>query len=384
MVTIRKLGFVAGGLFGWIVAYAAPPTDQPALAIDMRVPEAPQWIDARDGRHALYELHLANFRARPLKLQRIEVRDTVENQPIAEFTGEALTSILVRPGTPQLPDPLELTAGTTAVAFIELKLPRAARPPHVLTQVLDFAEAADGSEPAYRVTSEPLTVGDEHLVLSTPMRGTGWLAANGLGNTSGHRRALLPVNAAARIAQRYAIDWVQIGENGRVARDDSKTNASFFCYGAPVLAVADGVVTTVKDGIPENMPLSDQLAVKITVETITGNYVLLDIGGGAWVVYGHLQPGSLKVKRGDRVTRGQELGLIGNSGNSDAPHLHIHVSDRPAGIAAEGLPFAFEKFSWRGHVDNLESMIETSTMWQATANDARERELPLDGDVVDF
>ena len=64
--------------------------------------------------------------------------------------------------------------------------------------------------------------------------------------------------------------------------------------------MGDGVITEVKDGIPENIPGASR-AVPITLETIGGNYVIIDLGGGFFAFYAHLQPDSLKVKVGERV-----------------------------------------------------------------------------------
>ena len=61
-----------------------------------------------------------------------------------------------------------------------------------------------------------------------------------------------------------------------------------------------------------------------------GNFVVLDIGNGAFVLFAHMQPGSVTVKAGDKVKRGQVLGRVGNTGNSQAPHLHLHVMDGPS------------------------------------------------------
>jgi murein DD-endopeptidase MepM/ murein hydrolase activator NlpD len=104
--------------------------------------------------------------------------------------------------------------------------------------------------------------------------------------------------------------------------------------------VADATVAAIKDGIPENVPGPTSRAVPITSETIDGNYVVLDLGEGRFAFYAHLQPGSLRVKAGDRVTTGQVLGLVGNSGNSTEPHLHFHVSNGVSPLGSEGLPYA--------------------------------------------
>jgi murein DD-endopeptidase MepM/ murein hydrolase activator NlpD len=76
--------------------------------------------------------------------------------------------------------------------------------------------------------------------------------------------------------------------------------------------------------------------------------VIIDLGGGHFAFYAHFQPGSLRVKLGDRVKRGQVLGLVGNSGNSTEPHLHFHVSDANSPLATEGIPYVFDAFELRG------------------------------------
>jgi murein DD-endopeptidase MepM/ murein hydrolase activator NlpD len=85
-------------------------------------------------------------------------------------------------------------------------------------------------------------------------------------------------------------------------------------------------------GIPENVPLSPTHAVPMTLETAAGNHVILSLRNGHYAFYAHLQPGSIRIKPGDRVRRGQVLGLLGNSGNSNAPHLHFHISNGIHGL----------------------------------------------------
>jgi murein DD-endopeptidase MepM/ murein hydrolase activator NlpD len=74
--------------------------------------------------------------------------------------------------------------------------------------------------------------------------------------------------------------------------------------------------------------------------TVGGNHVALDIGGGKYALYAHAQPGSLKVKVGDHVKRGQVLALLGNSGNSTEPHVHFQIADGPTFLSSEGVPYA--------------------------------------------
>ena len=67
--------------------------------------------------------------------------------------------------------------------------------------------------------------------------------------------------------------------------------------------------------------------------------------------YAHLEPGSVTVKAGDRVTSGQLLGLLGNTGNSSGPHLHFGLIDDPDPLIGESLPMAFDDWTLQGTFD---------------------------------
>ena len=117
----------------------------------------------------------------------------------------------------------------------------------------------------------------------------------------------------------------------------------------------------------------------MTLETVAGNHVNLDLGGGVFAMYAHLQPGSIRVKVGDRVSRGQVLGLVGNSGNSTEPHLHFQLMDRNSPLGSEGLPYKME-FQLTGRASGEESFtINPLPTPQREKND-----IPLENEIVDF
>lgn len=60
------------------------------------------------------------------------------------------------------------------------------------------------------------------------------------------------------------------------------------------------------------------------------------------VVYAHLAPGSSTVKVGDKVTRGQVIGTLGNSGNSSEAHLHFHLATSAASRTGDNVPFEID------------------------------------------
>jgi murein DD-endopeptidase MepM/ murein hydrolase activator NlpD len=89
-------------------------------------------------------------------------------------------------------------------------------------------------------------------------------------------------------------------------------------------------------------------AVEMSNETVAGNHVVLDLGAGRFAMYAHLRQGSVAVRPGDVVRRGQVLARLGNSGNSTEPHLHFHVADGPSPVDASGRPFVLESFACAG------------------------------------
>jgi len=156
-------------------------------------------------------------------------------------------------------------------------------------------------------------------------------------------------------------------------------------YGNQVIAAAPGRIVASRDGVPENTPPTPPP--DIALNDLAGNFVTQDLGGGRFALYAHLQPGSVRVKPGQRVQRGQVLGLVGNSGNSTAPHLHFHVMDGPGGpsnLAANGLPYVFDRFALDGRVTGLESNPPAPTRIPADPPRQRTGQYPLTGDIITF
>ncbi len=126
----------------------------------------------------------------------------------------------------------------------------------------------------------------------------------------------------------------------------------FYAFGRKVLAPADGRVVHAVDGEPDRPPVRTRLRLARPSgedpRQIFGNYVVLEHGHGEFSLLGHLRQGSVRVKRGDRVKRGQVLAECGNSGASAQPHLHFHVMDGPDPIRSRGLPVHFGNYRlWR-------------------------------------
>ena len=358
-----------------------------AVPVDLDVPVAPTPVKANGKVHLIYELHITNFRARNRELTRVEVlADAANTLPLTSYKDEELISRIGRPGAPpDLADKRVISGGMRAVVFLQITLDKEADIPRALRHRLFFKPDEPNTNGEERVVEgAPMIVHRrEPLVISPPLRGAGWVALSGMSNTSLHRRTIVVVNGKARIAQRFATDWTRIGTDGLAFRGDPAKNANWSAYGAEVLAVANAVVVDVKDGIPENDPTSNKKAVPINLETVGGNYIILDLGGGYFAFYAHLQPKSIRVKVGDHVHRGQALALLGNSGNSDAPHLHFHVTDGNSPLGAEGLPYVLESFEMQGVLPSKKLLVEGG--WKPSSpTEKRRLEIPIENAVVTF
>ncbi len=122
---------------------------------------------------------------------------------------------------------------------------------------------------------------------------------------------------------------------------------------------------------------------------VDGNSVVVDHGNGLYSFYAHLQPGSVQVEVGDKVKTGDQLGLLGNTGNSSAPHLHFHVMDAPSGLVADGLPYVFSNIELTGQIPPLDetlALVEAGEALPITVQrvGSRHDALPLGRDVMTF
>jgi hypothetical protein len=340
-----------------------------------------------DGKRILgYELHVTNFGLRPLQLRSVEIFPSLAaTRPIASLRDSSLrASMQVGPAMRMgaatgSREPPSISPGERAIVFLWLALSATENPPSLLRHRLAFAEPdSAGRAPTTPSLIDSLVtpVGHENvLILGTPMRGGDWLAGSGPSNSSDHRRTLVPLNGKIWISQRFAIDWVKVGPNGNTWHGDRGRNENFWGFGEPVLAVADGEVVTVSDSIPDNTP--GKLPVAPTITNIAGNHVILRVGPSRYVMYAHLERGSVRVRAGQHVKRGDAIALLGNSGQATAPHLHFQVMDAPSDLAAEGIPFLFERFTFIGFGRDYEPD-------KPHASIPKRREMPIDDAVVHF
>jgi murein DD-endopeptidase len=347
--------------------------------VDVVCPAPPIPVKVDDKQVLVYELHVTNFDTVPLTLKKLEVfADANRSQAIKTIADAALSAIMTEAGTINgAKDSPTIGAAKRAVIFLWIELGPDQGTPASLSHRMVFVAGVptEGSAPTETTLEDfPVAVSQDAVpLLSPPFAGGVWLAGDGPSNDSGHRRSILAIDGHIYSPERFAIDWVKVGPNGD-SHDGTARNENWWGYGEPILAVADGEVTQVVDGIPENTPRV--LPKPVTLDNIAGNYIIVRIAANRYATFAHLQPGSIKVRVHDHVRRGDVLARLGNTGNATGPHLHFQVTDGNSVLQSEGVPFILEKFTYLGPGSDYELDKHPSI--------PRERSLPGNNDVVEF
>ncbi len=334
--------------------------------VEVVCPSPPIPVRQAEQQVLVYELHITNFDMVPLTLKRLEVfADSNQSPPLTSIADDVLSAAMAKPGSlGGAKDSRTIVPGSRAVVFLWIGLGNKPAPSS-LRHRLVFAAGVPGegeSAAAESILEDfPVAVSQDAVpLLSPPFAGGVWLAGE-FGNDSGHRRGMAAIDGHVHAPERFAIDWVKVGPNGDSRHDGTARNENWWGYGEPVLAVADGEVTQVLDGIPENVPrVLPQL---VTLDNIAGNYVIFRIAPNRYVTYAHLQNGSIKVRLHDRVRRGDMLARLGNTGNTTGAHLHFQVTDANSVLQSEGVPFIFEKFTYLGPGSDYELDKHPSIPW---------------------
>lgn len=374
-------------------AQSAPAQPQWTPVIVSALTPATEAVKGVDGRyHGVYELTLANTSPVAVTVNRIELVDGESpDGSIASFTDDDLLLRLRTLGNAPAPS-ADLGPSQTRLFLVDHSFAQGSPLPQRLLHRLHIsAPAGPGqTEPSsLSYTAAPLEITPVALVLGPPLRGPGWVAANGCCfPLVGHRSTGLPTNGEIHFAQRFAIDWMQLDRQGRIAEGDLAEVSSYPSYGAELLAVADGTVIQTRNDLPEQVPPTLPDPTTIDLENVLGNNVILDLGNGAYALYAHLQPSSVRVTLGESVKQGQVLGLLGNTGNTSAPHLHFHLMDGPT-LASNGLPYTIAPMAVAGQIplESVEQFYSLEGDWRSALlpqPEPREQQFPLFLTVIDF
>ena len=386
----RSLAAVLAAVLGccWALAAGSAVAQEPVLTpFVAEVLWAPNPVAGSDGRrHLVYELRIGNVTASSLHLGKVEVLDEPSGKLLLTLDGDGLAkrfSIGGRRGS----ESADLGIGQFGVLFLHVAL-EPGDLPRAIAHRVSLRLVQPGVDFSATVARTPVV--DRPLVmLGPPLLGAGYIAGDGCCDSVRHVRALLALNGHFTLAQRFAIDWEQADSENRLVKGDTKNLSNYTIYGREVLAVADGTVVFSRNDLPEQVP--GALPQGMTIDEADGNAVVLDIGGGNYVLYAHMQPGSVTVTSGAQVKRGDVLGKVGNTGNSQAPHLHLHVMDGPSPLASNGVPYVFDSFkltaidkAGTADFDKAEATGAPLTLTPISPPQVLSRALPLDLTVVEF
>ena len=263
-------------------------------------------------------------------------RSTVERQ---EWTTERLAKIKgvkyrISPDTP-LAAPLRMF--TLPEAFdlhFYFRLPQALAIDSASVRVLVADAKGRRAEQMQRI---PIQYYQQKTSLIVPLRGRGVVGQDWVTN-GGH---------GGGIGTDFALDLRGLDQNYAEQVSDANENASAAGWGREIRVPAAGTVTYARNDVPDNPrpggpDTKSFAALHDPVMAFMGNCVIVDHGNSEYSVMAHLQQGSVTVKAGDRVTAGQAIGKLGNSGDSFGPHLHYQLQSRPQLFQGQSLPFRFQ------------------------------------------
>ncbi len=324
----------------------------------LAVHDAPVPFMGSDGHeHLVYELGMTNFSSAEIAVEKVEVMS--EGATLQTLDTAAVAGRLQPAG--QRDSTGTLAKGTQALLFLNVTLAPGAKVPAELSHRVSLrVSAAPPGHQEFPETGGNTEV-DRQAVASIgpPLRGTHYISADSCCDATRHTRAALPVNGRVWVAQRYAVDWEQTDASGQIYAGPREKLESYAIFGRPVLAVADALVVSVIDGEPEQTP--GNYPTNIPLDKADGNCVILDLGGHRYALYAHMQPGSIKVRSGEKVHLGQVIGLVGDTGNSIVPHLHFQVTDGPSSLSSNGLPYEISEFQVTGATAGTKAFDEAES-----------------------
>ena len=321
----------------------------PAAGVEIAVNPDPVLIAPGDGTQNLnFDFLVRNTGEETLAI--LSVRLTVFDAGGALVTRREINRMGMRPSIATL-GVTEFAPGAMTVLLNPFQEFSVRMPLASLRYELEFTPKESEGEIRSAVTVRPRPFGPK-TVLRLPLDGK-VLIGDGNDFYAHHRRVdlghpLLVQMGMKHNPTRHGMDFIVADPDGKTYKNDGKLLEDYFVFGRPVLAPAAGVVADCIDGRPDNKIGEfgidyDELMRTKNGRLLGGNYVVLDHGNGEVSFFAHMQKGSVKVQKGDRIKAGQVLGLVGNSGDSFWPHLHYQLQSG-TGFDEESLPAVFHDF----------------------------------------
>lgn len=204
-----------------------------------------------------------------------------------------------------------------AIAFVAELVKR--RPASATVRV-EFANRRPSSITVPLEVYEP----PQRFTWPTVSDGRPWLATATAGTPPHSQGGAILHQGHLAVSQRFAMDLRQIDEALGTHPVGATAKEAYYAWGQPVVSMGSGRVVAVVQDQPDY-----EIGAEIPpTQHPAGNYVVVQYGPAAFAVFAHLQQASGLVQVGQWVERGQMLALVGNSGSTSEPHLHVHVTDR--------------------------------------------------------
>ena len=364
------------------VSCALAEDDGRATAILVRPIHEAQVVRGDDGMdHVEYELLVVSVFSEPVTLSSVTVLDP-NGKELARIDGSALAAA-TQTLFSKTPSPV-IPASAAVSVDVDLVVPPGGAPERVTHRIAYTLEAGSQLAPilgSLEVSAPEVAVNRKPaLVIGPPVRGNGWLATTACCKPNVHRDERVAIDGVRiETGETFAVDWAKV-KNDRIYDGDGKRIEQYYGFGEDVLAVADGVVVSVHDGMTDQTPFVPM--VPKSKSDFGGNNVMEEIAPNVFAWYAHLRQGSIAVKVGDAVKAGAPIGKLGNTGPSEGPHLHLGLLDKPDPVAGRSVPFVFDSFALVGAIDFDASKGDRLVV----APDLREvrAAYPLYGGIVNF
>ncbi len=320
---------------GSFTKYAEGQASLPPL--DLRILFVPDAVTISGKTVMYYEIHLANASPDTIDLDKLQVLRTSDSSVV--LTIEDLEDRILLPFA-------------SNVIYIEYDV-SGLKTGTGLFHRLQCRKMGNLESPSFSVDGADFDVKPvPAIALRPPLSGGPWAAIYEPSWERGHRRVIYTVDDKARIPGRFAIDFIRLNNSGQYADGNEDEIKNWLGYSAPVLAVADGIVLSIRNDFKESNTVSGHPSV--SAGDATGNYISIGIGSQYVAFYEHLKPGSIRVRPGQKVKKGDIIASLGFTGQTTGPHLHFHIADKNSPLGAEGIPFVFEYFMMLGSYKDLE------------------------------
>lgn len=394
LVSTACTGFDQTGFFGTSDASETPPSEAPespepssepadevSAILVQPIQDALVVLGSDEMEHVEYELLVVNVFSDPVTLTSVTVIGP-DGEELQQIEGDTLAAAAQGLFTKAAS---AVVAPSAAVSVdVDLILPPGEVPGRV-THRIDYTLPADSAGAVIvddTVVHGPEVTVDrtEAIVISPPVQGDGWVVTTACCTPNVHRDLRLAIDGLRiATAETFAVDWARMVDEALYEGDGTR-NEQFYTFGEELLAVADGTVVAINEGVAESAPMvAESPGAK---SGFGGNYVIIEIDTDVYAAYEHVQSDSITVEVGDSVEAGDVIGRLGNTGPSLGPHLHFGLLDRPDLFAGRSLPFVLDAFTLVGTVDFDASTGDRLVI--TPESQELEQVYPLHGIVQDF